>query len=62
MNASFRFVNVGMMMCGALVAGFLGESIGLRMTLVVGACGMLFPFLRLVFSPVRRLETIDEKE
>ncbi|MDQ6787923.1 MAG: MFS transporter [Acidobacteriota bacterium] len=55
MNASFRFVNVGMMMTGALVAGFLGEQIGLRATLAVGAIGMIFPFLRLVFSPVRNL-------
>ena len=59
MNASFRFVNVGMMMFGALIAGGLGELIGLRATLVVGATGMLLPFLRLLFSPVRRLETIN---
>jgi MFS family permease len=55
MNASFRFVNVGMMMFGALTAGFLGEFIGLRATLAVGAIGMIVPFLRLVFSPVRNL-------
>jgi MFS family permease len=55
MNASFRFVNVGMMMFGALIAGFLGEFIGLRATLVVGAVGMIAPFLRLLFSPVRNL-------
>jgi MFS family permease len=55
MNASFRFVNVGMMMFGALIAGFLGEFIGLRATLAVGAIGMIAPFLRLLFSPVRSL-------
>ena len=53
MTASFRFVNVGMMMFGALIAGVLGELISLRETLAVGAFGMLFPFLRLFFSPVR---------
>jgi MFS family permease len=53
MNGSFRFVNVGMMMLGALVAGFLGETIGLRNTILVGAVGMFAPFLRLFFSPVR---------
>lgn len=53
MNASFRFVNVGMMMFGALIAGFLGELIGLRETLAIGAIGMLLPFLRLLLSPVR---------
>ncbi len=55
MNASFRFVNVGMMMLGALIAGFSGELIGLRETLAIGAIGMLLPFLRLLFSPVRNL-------
>ncbi|HEX8735622.1 MAG TPA: MFS transporter, partial [Pyrinomonadaceae bacterium] len=62
MNASFRFVNVGMMMFGALIAGTLGELIGLRATLVIGAVGMLLPFLRLLFSPVRRLETLNDSE
>jgi len=62
MTASFRFVNVGMMMFGALIAGALGEWIGLRETLIVGAVGMIAPFLRLLFSPVRRFETINEVE
>ena len=56
MNASFRFVNVCMMMLGALTAGFLGEMIGLRETIMVSACGMLLPFLRLLFSPIRSLK------
>ncbi|HEY0428090.1 MAG TPA: MFS transporter [Pyrinomonadaceae bacterium] len=53
MNGSFRFVNVLMMMFGALFAGFLGEIIGLRTVLFIGAIGMFAPFLRLFFSPVR---------
>lgn len=55
MNASFRFVNVCMMMLGSLTAGVLGETIGLRATLLVSAVGMLLPFLRLLFSPIRDL-------
>jgi MFS family permease len=55
MNASFRFVNVCMMMLGSLTAGVLGETIGLRATLLVAAVGMLLPFLRLLFSPIRDL-------
>lgn len=55
MNASFRVVNVCAMMIGALLAGVLGETIGLRATLVVGACGMSLPFARLLLSPVRDL-------
>ena len=60
MTASFRFVNMGMVMLGALIAGFLGEWIGLRATLVVGVAGMILPFLRLVFSPVRNFSQIIE--
>ena len=62
MTASFRFVNVGMMMFGALIAGALGEWISLRETLVIGAVGMLFPFLRLLFSPVRNLKTLADSQ
>ena len=61
MTASFRFVNMGMVMLGALVAGFLGEWIGLRATLVVGVVGMILPFLRLIFSPVRNFREIIEQ-
>src|SRR5215203_7410353 len=46
-TASFRFVNMGMIMCGALIAGGLGEWNGLRATLAVGAIGMILPFFRL---------------
>ena len=55
MNGSFRFVNVLMMMFGALAAGLLGEWIGLRSTILIGSIGMFLPFVRLFFSPVRNL-------
>jgi MFS family permease len=61
MTASFRFVNMGMVMLGAIIAGGLGEWLGLRATLVVGVVGMLLPFLRLVFSPVRNFSGITEQ-
>jgi hypothetical protein len=44
-----------------LIAGGLGEWIGLRATLVVGVAGMILPFLRLVFSPVRDFSGIIEQ-
>ena len=53
MNGSFRFVNVFMMMVGGLAAGLLGELVGLRAAIAIGAVGMLLPFVRLFFSPVR---------
>lgn len=56
MNASFRVINVRAMMVGSLLAGVLGQEIGLQTTLFVGACGMFLPFLRLLLSPVRDLK------
>jgi hypothetical protein len=55
MNASFRFVNLFAGCVGALVAGWLAETIGLRATLAVAAAGLLLPFLRQLFSPLRQL-------
>ncbi len=56
-NASIRFAGLGAMLVGALIGGLLGETIGLRATLVVGAGGMCLGSLWLVFSPVRGLRT-----
>ncbi len=58
MSASFRYVNLLGACMGALIAGTLAERIGIRPTLFVGACGLLLPFLRLFFSPVRRLREV----
>ncbi|MDP9372215.1 MAG: MFS transporter, partial [Chloroflexota bacterium] len=41
MNATMRFIVWGTIPVGALTGGFLGEAIGLRPTLVVGAAGAL---------------------
>lgn len=59
-NGGFRFVNVCMMMFGSLIAGFLGEIIGLRAVLFIGAAGMFAPFLRLFFSPLKNLNQQPE--
>jgi MFS family permease len=58
MNASFRYVNLLCACIGSLVAGALAERIGIRATLAVGVCGLLLPFLRLFFSPVRHLREV----
>jgi hypothetical protein len=62
MNASFRYVNLLCACLGALAAGALAVRIGVRPTLAVGACGLLLPFLRLFFSPVRRLREVPAAE
>jgi hypothetical protein len=52
-NASARFLLVGPALLGALVGGALGEALGLRATMVLGALGQLAPCLWLYLSPVR---------
>jgi MFS family permease len=55
MNASYRFLTMGALPLGSLVGGVLGETIGLRATLVVGGIGMLLPVIWLLRSPARSL-------
>jgi MFS family permease len=40
-NAAVRQANLAAMLLGALSGGLLGELVGLRATLITGACGML---------------------
>jgi MFS family permease len=56
MNASMRFLVWGTMPIGSLLGGFLGEVIGLRMTLLVAALGTFLSVLPVLFSPVRDLK------
>ncbi|HEU4759437.1 MAG TPA: MFS transporter [Dehalococcoidia bacterium] len=56
-NASIRFAGLAAMLVGALVGGLLGETIGLRATLVVGAGGLCLGALWLALSPVRGLRS-----
>jgi len=54
-NASYRLLVSGAAPVGALLGGFLGAWIGLQLTLLVGAVGLLSTWLWIVFSPVPRL-------
>lgn len=55
-NASYRLLVSGVLPVGALLGGFLGSWIGLQLTLLVGALGLLSTWLWIVFSPVPRLQ------
>jgi predicted MFS family arabinose efflux permease len=59
MNASYRFLTMGAIPLGSFIGGLLGETIGLRTTLIVGGLGMLLPVLWLLRSPARALQAID---
>jgi predicted MFS family arabinose efflux permease len=52
-SASLHMLSVGALPPGALLAGLLSELIGMRLTLLVGACGLLLAVACLLFSPLR---------
>ncbi|MFN8525365.1 MAG: MFS transporter [Chloroflexota bacterium] len=56
MNACYQFVGWSAMLAGALMGGFLGDSLGMRETLFVGAGGLTLTLAYLLLSPVRTLE------
>ena len=61
MNASYRFFTYGAIPIGALIGGFLGEALGLRETLFVGAGGLLLALLWIVASAVPRLRELPSE-
>lgn len=62
MNASYSFLTRSVIPVGSLLGGALGQTIGLRATLAVGALGLLLPVVWLFLSPVRGLRTTDAPE
>ena len=54
-SASVRFLLLGPPLVGALAGGALGDALGLRATVLLGAVGQLVPCLWLYLSPVRSL-------
>lgn len=58
MNASYRFVSWGTVPLGALLGGWLGGTVGLRGTLLIGALGVLASVVWIIASPIRSLVDI----
>ena len=58
MNATMRFLVWGTVPIGALIGGALGTTIGLRPTLWIAAGLGFIPPLFVIFSPVRKQQTI----
>jgi MFS family permease len=54
-NATMRTISLGAAPAGALLAGLLGGALGLRATLIIGACGIQLGFVILLLSPLRTL-------
>lgn len=62
MNATMRFIVWGTIPVGTLLGGALGDLIGLRETIVLGAVAGTVAFVPVALSSVRRLERIPEPE
>jgi MFS family permease len=58
--AAARALGLGVVPVAALVAGFLGQQIGLHNTILVGALIMPLPLLWVIFSPVSRLKAVTD--
>jgi MFS family permease len=59
-NASAEFGRLGAALVGSLLGGLMGNSIGVRTTLVIGALGSLLSTLWLAMSPIRGLRTVPD--
>ncbi|MEV2278200.1 MFS transporter [Nocardiopsis sp. NPDC049922] len=54
-NATYRFLGSGLVAVGVFTGGLLGEVVGLRATILIGAVGSMSAFVLCVLSPLRRL-------
>lgn len=59
-NASFRFVALGVSPLGSLLGGLLGTTLGLRQGLLIAICGMFAAPIIVLLSPVRRVRTMAD--
>jgi MFS family permease len=59
-NAGFRFAIGALMPFSALLAGLLGELLGLRTTLFITAAGMPLSVLWVALSPTRKVRAAEE--
>jgi MFS family permease len=58
MNATMRFLVWGTMPLGGLLGGVLGQYLGVRPTLWIGAVGTLLAFLPVLLSPLRTMREL----
>ena len=58
MHGMMNTLEVGLVPIGALIGGVMGEAIGLRQTLFIGAAGEMLGIVWLLFTPVWRLRDL----
>lgn len=57
-GATLHFTRLGATLIGAVIAGVLGELIGVRATLFIGGAGTVLSALWLALSPIRSVRTV----
>ncbi|HEY3111154.1 MAG TPA: MFS transporter, partial [Chloroflexota bacterium] len=57
-NASLRLVAWGSMLAGSLAGGVLGQTIGLRWAMLIGAIAALVSVVWLLLSPIRKMREL----
>jgi MFS family permease len=62
MNASIRFLVWGTLPLGSFVGGVLGQTLGVRQALWVGAIGGMFAFIPVLLSPLRGMRDLPSYE
>jgi len=62
MNASMRVLVWGPIPVGAIMGGILGTLIGIRETILITAIGQSLAFLWVLFSPVRSVKEIPQRQ
>jgi MFS family permease len=60
MNSVMRFIVWGTIPLGSIIGGVLASTIGVKETLIVSGVGCFMPFLPVLFSPVRRIQSMPE--
>jgi MFS family permease len=62
MNATMRFLVWGTMPLGGLIGGILGQHVGVRETVWIGAAGACVAFLPVFLSPLRTMRELPQHE
>jgi MFS family permease len=60
MNSVMRFIVWGTIPLGSFLGGVLASKIGVQETLIISGIGCCLPFLTVLFSPVRDIQTMPE--
>jgi predicted Co/Zn/Cd cation transporter (cation efflux family) len=61
-NASMEVVMLGFQLLGALLAGVLAETVGIRWALFTGSSFMVFGGVWMLFSPIWNLATVPDSD